>query len=49
MSEYTGGPLDKLADLFIEALKTDDPQKKKRLIAEWNEQIKFVNSVLKGR
>ena len=49
MSEYTGGPLDELADLFLRALKTDDPKEKNHLIDEWNEKIKFINSVLKGR
>lgn len=49
MSEYTGGPLDELADLFMKALRTDDPHEKNRLIDEWNEKIKFINSVLKVR
>ena len=49
MSEYTGGPLDRLADLFMRALRTDDSQTKANLINEWNEEIKFINSVLKGR
>lgn len=49
MSEYTGGPLDRLADLFMKALRTDDPRTKSSLINEWNEEIKFINSVLKGR
>ncbi|MBQ1776640.1 MAG: hypothetical protein IIZ93_00640 [Acidaminococcaceae bacterium] len=49
MSEYRGGPLDELADLFMKALKADDPHEKNRLIDEWNEKIKFINSVLKGR
>lgn len=49
MSEYTGGPLDRLADLFVKALRTDDPQMKANLINEWNKEIKFINSVLKGR
>ena len=49
MSEYAGGLLDRLADLFMRALRTDDPQTKANLINEWNEEIKFINSVLKGR
>lgn len=49
MSEYAGGPLDRLADLFMRALRTDDSQTKANLINEWNEEIKFINSVLKGR
>ena len=49
MSEYTGGLLDRLAVLFMKALITDDPQKKANLINEWNEEIKYINSVLKGR
>lgn len=46
MSEYNGGPLDELAKLFMEALREDDPRKKKRLIDEWNEAIKRCNRVL---
>lgn len=34
MSEYRGGPLDELADLFMKALRTDDPHEKNRLIDE---------------
>jgi len=49
MSEYTGGPLDRLAVLFMKALITDNPQTKANLINEWNKEIKFINSVLKGR
>ena len=49
MSEYTGGPLDALAKLFMDALRTDDPERKNQLIEEWNKEIKFINSVLKGR
>lgn len=46
MSEYTGGPLDELAKLFVKALRTDDPGEKKRMIDEWNEAIKRCNRVL---
>lgn len=46
MSEYTGGPLDELAKLFMKALRTDGPREKKRLIDEWNEAIKRCNHVL---
>lgn len=46
MSEYKGGPLDELAKLFVEALRTDDPGEKKRLLDEWNEAIKRCNRVL---
>ena len=49
MSEYTGGPLDALAELFMEALKTNDPCVKKRLIEEWNKVIKRLNYELKVR
>ena len=49
MSEYTDGPLDELADLFMMALRADEPHEKKLLVDEWNEKIKFINSVLKGR
>ena len=45
MSEYTGGPLDELAKLFVKALRTDDPGEKKRMIDEWNEAIKRCNRV----
>lgn len=38
MREYIGGPLDELADLFMKALRTDDPHEKNRLIDEWNEK-----------
>jgi hypothetical protein len=46
MSEYTGGPLDELAKLFMKALRTDGPREKKHLIDEWNEAIKRCNRVL---
>ena len=49
LSEYTGGPLDALAKLFMDALRTDDPEKQNQLIEEWNKEIKFINSVLKGQ
>ena len=49
MSEYFGGPLDALAKLFMDALRTDDPEKQNQLIEEWNKEIKFINSVLKGQ
>lgn len=49
MSEYTGGPLDALASLFMEALRADEPAEKKRLIDEWNEYVKYCNSVLKAK
>lgn len=49
MSEYRGGPLDELADLFMRALRADEPHEKKQLVDEWNKKIKFINSVLKGR
>lgn len=49
MSEYTGGPLDELADLFMRALRADEPHEKKQLVDEWNERIKLINSVLKVR
>lgn len=49
MSEYTGGPLDALAKLFLEALRTDDPNEQNRLIDEWNKEIKRLNAILKVR
>ena len=49
MSEYTGGPLDALARLFMEALMEDEPAEKKQLIDEWNESVKYCNSVLKAK
>lgn len=49
MSEYTGGPLDALAELFMEALRTNDPYVKKELIDEWNKAIKRLNYELTVR
>ena len=46
MSEYTGGPLDALAKLFMQALRVDEPAEKKRLIDEWNVAVKHCNDVL---
>lgn len=49
MSEYTGGPLDVLADLFMKALRADKPEEKKILIDKWNEAVKQVSTLIKGR
>ena len=46
MSEYIGGPLDKLRRIFMKALRANNPGEKKRLIDEWNATVKHCNSVL---
>ena len=50
MSEYIGGPLDRLAILFSKAIKQcEDINYAKCLIDQWNEEINYLNKILEVR
>ena len=47
MSEYIGGPLDRLAILFCKAIKQcEDNDYARALIDQWNEEINYLNHIL---
>ena len=47
MSEYRGGLLGSLARIFMKAVaKIENPSERKKLVAEWNEEIKRINKLL---
>lgn len=46
MAEYTNyGMLGGLRDVFIKALKCNNPYEYSELIREWNEEIESINKI----
>lgn len=50
MSDYRGGPLDSLTQIFLEVLRraaeSDKSVNPDAYISKWNEKIKYLNEIL---